>query len=151
MSSQTTVNFILGTHMIGDSIRDPGIVHFDSPEAVQKLLDTFYGGGYRHIDTASDDSPSAPGASEARLGQAGVTSRFTVHSKAHSGHPGDHEPSKIDARIGQSLVALQTSTVETVFLHVPDRQTPFEDTAKVMNDAIQRGKFKKFGLSKYTA
>ena len=38
-----------------------------------------------------------------------------------------------------------------MFLHVPDRQTPFEDTIKAMNDALQQGKFKKFGLSNYTA
>lgn len=38
-----------------------------------------------------------------------------------------------------------------MFLHCPDRQTPFEDTAKAMNDALQQGKFKNFGLSNYTA
>jgi len=38
-----------------------------------------------------------------------------------------------------------------MFLHVPDRQTPFEDTTKAMNDAIKHGKFEKFGLSNYTA
>lgn len=38
-----------------------------------------------------------------------------------------------------------------MFLHVPDRQTPFEDTAKAMNEAFEQGKFKKFGLSNYTA
>lgn len=53
--------------------------------------------------------------------------------------------------IGQSLDALNASTVETIFLHIPDRQTPFEDTAKAMNDAHQEGKYKKFGLSNYTA
>jgi aflatoxin B1 aldehyde reductase len=38
-----------------------------------------------------------------------------------------------------------------MFLHVPDRQTSFEDTTKTMNAAIQQGKFKKFGLSSYFA
>lgn len=38
-----------------------------------------------------------------------------------------------------------------MFLHVPDRQTPFEETAKAMNEALQQGKFEKFGLSNYTA
>lgn len=109
-------------------------------------MDAFYGRGYRHIDTARDYD-----ASEARLGQAGVASQFTIHSKVHSGQPGDHEPLKIELSIGQSLDALKTSTVETMFLHIPDRQTPFEDTAKAMNGAIQKGKFKKFGLSNYTA
>jgi aflatoxin B1 aldehyde reductase len=38
-----------------------------------------------------------------------------------------------------------------MFLHFPDRQTPFEDTAKAINDALGQGKFKKFGLSNYPA
>lgn len=38
-----------------------------------------------------------------------------------------------------------------MFLHVPDRHTPFEDTAKAMNDAFKQGKFEQFGLSNYSA
>ncbi|KAK3934713.1 NADP-dependent oxidoreductase domain-containing protein [Diplogelasinospora grovesii] len=38
-----------------------------------------------------------------------------------------------------------------MFLHVPDRSTPFEDTAAAMNDAVRQGKFKKFGVSNYNA
>ncbi|KAL6152028.1 hypothetical protein ACJQWK_04650 [Exserohilum turcicum] len=38
-----------------------------------------------------------------------------------------------------------------MFLHFPDRQTPFEDTAKAMNDALVQGKFRGFGLSNYSA
>lgn len=114
-------------------------------------MDAFHRRGYRHLDTARDYTPTAPGSSEARLGRAGAASRFTIHTKVHSGHPGDHEPSKIELSIGQSLDALKTSSVETMFLHSPDRQTPFEETAKAMHDAVEQGRFKKFGLSNYTA
>lgn len=38
-----------------------------------------------------------------------------------------------------------------MYLHVPDRQTPFEETAKAINEEFLQGKFKKFGLSNYTA
>ncbi|KAH8891522.1 putative aldo/keto reductase [Thozetella sp. PMI_491] len=101
--------------------------------------------GYRHIDTARNY-----GASESRLGQAETTSKLIVHTKVKSGPPGEHEPLKIQSSIEQSLDALQTSSVETMFLHTPDRQTPFEDTLKAMNDAFQQGKFKQFGLSNYS-
>ncbi len=37
-----------------------------------------------------------------------------------------------------------------MFLHVPDRHTPFEETTKAIHDAIQQGRFKQFGLSNYT-
>ena len=136
---------------VGDSIKDAGIAHFDSPKDVQALLDVFYSRGYRDLDTGRNYGANAPGASEARLGQAGAASRFTIHTKVRDGRPGDHEPSKIDLSIWQSLDALQTPTVETMFLHLPDRQTPFEDTARAMNDALQQGRFKRFGLSNYAA
>jgi aflatoxin B1 aldehyde reductase len=136
---------------IGDSTKAPGVTHFDSKEDVEALLNAFHSRGYSHIDTARNYSVDAPGSSEARLGQAGAPSRFTIHTKVQSGEPGAHEPAKVALSIGQSLDDLKTSTVETMFLHVPDRQTPFEDTAKAMNDAFQQGKFKKFGLSNYTA
>lgn len=124
---------------------------FDSQEDVQALLDAFHSRGYRHIDTGRNYSPHAPGTSEVRIGQAGAASKFIIHSKVLSGQPGEHEPSKLDASIAQSLDDLKASVVETMFLHVPDRQTPFEDTTRAMNDAIQQGRIKKFGLSNYTA
>ncbi|EXJ83560.1 hypothetical protein A1O1_07183 [Capronia coronata CBS 617.96] len=151
MSSKTPVKFILGTHMVGDSIKDPSNAHFDKIEDVKSLLDAFHARGYREIDTSRLYSPEAPGSSEPRLGQAGAASRFTIHTKVYSGHPGDHERAKIEQSIQQSLHDLKTSSVETMFLHVPDRQTPFEETAQAMNDALQQGRFKKFGLSNYTA
>lgn len=145
MSSKTPVKFILGTHTVGDSTKEP-LATFDSEKDVQDLLDIFYNRGYKHIDTAR-----GYGASEVRLGQVGAASRFIIDSKVHSGEPGAHEPSKIALSIEQTLDGLKTSAVETMFLHLPDRDTPFEDTAKAMNDAFQQGKFKKFGLSNYSA
>ncbi|KAI1089671.1 NADP-dependent oxidoreductase domain-containing protein [Rostrohypoxylon terebratum] len=150
MSPKATPKIILGTHTIGDSTK-ASVTTFDSGEDVQALLDAFYKRGYTDLDTARDYSMNAPGASEERLGRALAPSRFTIHTKVHSGRPGDHLPSNIELSISKSLEALKTSVVETMFLHVPDRQTPFEDTAKAMNDAYQQGKFKKFGLSNYTA
>lgn len=114
-------------------------------------MDAFHGRGYTHLDTARDYSPDDQGASESRLGRAGAASRFTIHTKVHSGDPGDHEAAKLGLSINQSLHDLKTTNVETIFLHFPDRQTPFEDTAKAMNNAGQQGKFKNFGLSNYSA
>ncbi|KAI1845891.1 hypothetical protein JX265_011213 [Neoarthrinium moseri] len=136
---------------VGDINKGPGLVHFDKVEDVKALVDTFHSRGYTHIDTARNYSVNAPGASEKRLGQVGVASRFDIHTKVLSGAPGDLEPYKIHLSIEQSLADLKTSAVETMFLHMPDRKTPFEDTAKAMNDAFKQGEFKKFGLSNYAA
>ncbi|KAJ4387461.1 hypothetical protein N0V93_008053 [Gnomoniopsis smithogilvyi] len=151
MASQTPPKIILGTHMVGDATKDPGTVRFDGEQDVQNLLDAFHGRGYTHLDTARDYSPDDQGASESRLGRAKAASRFTIHTKVHSADPGDHQPAKLELSINQSLHDLQTTSVDTMFLHFPDRQTPFEETAKAMNDGIKQGKFKNFGLSNYSA
>lgn len=109
-------------------------------------MDAFYERGYRNLDTASN----YPG-SEARLGAAGAPSRFTIHTKVKDSQPGDHQAAKIELSIQNSLAALQTSTVETMYLHVPDRQTPFDETIKALNDALKQGKFKQYGISNYSA
>lgn len=124
----------------------PGIIHFDSEKDVQGLLNEFYSRGYRELDTARN----YPG-SEARLGQVGAASQFTIHTKVLGRGNGDSEPSKLEMSIEKSLEDLHTSTVETMFLHSPDRQTPFEDIAKAIDKAYRQGKFKKWGISNYSA
>jgi aflatoxin B1 aldehyde reductase len=121
-------------------------VHWDDIKDVKALLDAFYNSGHRDIDTAQMYPFS-----EDRLGKAGVASHFTIHTKVWSGTPGDHKAEEIPQSIERSLQALQTSSVETMFLHVPDRQTPFEETARAMDEAMKQGKFKHVGLSNYSA
>lgn len=118
---------------------------------MDNLLNTFHSRGYHHLDTARDYSPNDQGASERRLGRANAASRFTLHTKVHSADAGDHQPAHLERSISQSLLALRTPSVETMFLHFPDRQTPFEDTAQAMNAGLQQGQFKNFGLSNYSA
>lgn len=38
-----------------------------------------------------------------------------------------------------------------MYLHTPDRDTPFEETCEALNKEYESGKFKYFGLSNYTA
>ncbi|KAI0415551.1 Aldo/keto reductase [Xylaria grammica] len=146
MSLKAPVKIILGTHTVGDKTSSPGIVHWDEQKDVKTLLDTFYDRGHRYIDTGSNYPHS-----EERLGQVGAASRFTIVTKVRDLTPGSHEPVKIASSIKQSLEDLKTSTVDTLMLHIPDRKTPFEDTARAINEAFQKGQFKNFGLSNYTA
>lgn len=110
------------------------------------LLDAFCARGYRQIDTARNYVGA-----EVRLGDADAAFRFTMHTKILGMQDGDLEPAKVHASLEASLADLKASHVETVFLHVPDRQTPFEETAKAMDEARKQGKFSRFGLSNYTA
>ena len=132
-------------------MREPGIAHYDTKEEVQALLDAFLNRGYKELDTARNYSPDTPGSSEIRLGQSGAAARFIIHTKVRSGPPASHEPHKLEESMKHSLEDLQTDCVETMYLHLPDRETPFEVVLRAMNDAFQQGKFKKLGLSNYTA
>ena len=37
------------------------------------------------------------------------------------------------------------------YLHGPDRSVPYEDTLRTVNELYKEGKFKRFGVSNYTA
>jgi len=124
----------------------PGVIHFDTPESVRELLATFHARGYTELDTARNYVGS-----EQRLGAAKAPSQFTVHTKVNSGTPGDHEPAKIALSVEQSLENLKVPLVQTMFLHVPDRQTSYEETVRAMHEVRQQGKCKEWGLSNYTA
>jgi aflatoxin B1 aldehyde reductase len=113
---------------------------------VKAVLDAFYARGHRQLDTARN----YPG-SEVRLGRADAASRFVIHTKLLNLGPKYHEPAKILDSITQSLTDLKVPSVETLFLHAPDRQTPFEDQARAINEAYKQNKFKKFGISNHTA
>ena len=120
---------------------------------MQALLNKFRSRGYTDLDTAANYPDYAPGTTEDRLGKAGAASQFTIHTKVLDGAnntPSPHQPAKLAASIDQSLASLKTKTVETIFLHVPDRTTPLEDAARAINDAIKQGKARKFGLSNYS-
>jgi len=46
---------------------------------------------------------------------------------------------------------LKTKKVHILYLHGPDRTTPFEQTLAAVNEEYQKGVFEKFGISNFTA
>lgn len=114
-------------------------------------MNAFYDRGYKHIDTARAYSTGAPGTSEPRLGAVEAGKRFTIDSKALSREPGSHTKEKIANEVEASLKALKVDQINIYYLHQPDRETPFEETCEAMDKAYREGKFRKFGLSNFTA
>jgi aflatoxin B1 aldehyde reductase len=64
--------------------------------------------------------------------------------------PGSHKAKNIATSIDRSLEALNVESVDVMYLHAPDRATPFLETCTAMNKAYQEGKFERFGLSNYS-
>lgn len=140
---------------VGDSKVD-SFVKYDTPDEVNAFLDTFYKHGGRHLDTSRNYSPSAHGSSEPRLGAVGAGSRFNIDTKI-LGVPGSgpfHTAQQIKSSIDASVADLKLPDgvkIDIMYLHLPDRDTPLEETCEAMNQAYQEGKFKRFGISNYTA
>lgn len=68
-----------------------------------------------------------------------------------SREPGSHTADKVTAEVDKSLSDLQVDQINIEYLHHPDRATPFEETCEAIDKAYRAGKFKRFGLSNYTA
>ncbi|OAG43256.1 hypothetical protein AYO21_02542 [Fonsecaea monophora] len=90
------------------------------PEQVNEYLDAFYAHGGRELDTARDHSPHGADTSEARLG-----------------HRRSRRAQEILESLDSSIEALKQPKVNVGYLHVPDRATPFEETAKALNEACK--------------
>lgn len=125
-------------------------MRYDTPEQVNPYLDAFYKRGYTQIDTARGYSTGAPGTSEPRLGAVEAGKKFIIDTKVSSRQPGDHKKEKIAQEVEISLKALQIDQINILYLHQPDRATPFEETCEAIDKAHKEGKFRKFGLSNFT-
>lgn len=140
---------------VGDAKVDK-LAKYDTPDEVKAFLDTFYERGGRHLDTSRNYSPGAVGSSEPRLGVADAGSRFNIDTKVR-GVPGDgpfHTAQQVKESIDGSVADLKLPDgvkIDIMYLHLPDRETPLKETCKAINETYQEGKFKRFGISNYTA
>jgi len=150
LSHTYTNDFVLTYLQLGDRKVDK-TVRYDTPDEVNAYLNAFYNRGYRQIDTARVYSTGAPGTSEPRLGAVGAGEKFIIDTKVLSREPGSHKRENIAQEIEISLEALQIAQINILYLHQPDRATPFEETCEAIDAAYKAGKFKKFGLSNFTA
>lgn len=142
------INVVLGTATIG-AVIDP-TAKFNDTESTQGLLNKFRHYGHTDIDTAAKYSLHAPGTCESILGRTDFVSWAVMDTKVDSG-PGSHTAPRIRDSISTSLDALKVKRVHVMYLHNPDRTTPFEETCRAMNEAYNAGKFEKFGISNYLA
>lgn len=144
-----SVHIVLGTAGFG-SAKDPQ-AKFNDATSATPLLDLFRSHGHTELDTARAYPVGAGGTAEELLGRLEVGSWATVNSKVKSWIPHAHRKEGIEKSVADSLEALKVEKVHIMFLHAPDRTTPFEETCRAMDAAHREGKFERFGLSNFTA
>ncbi|XP_030393526.1 aflatoxin B1 aldehyde reductase member 2 [Gopherus evgoodei] len=119
-------------------------------EASGALLRAFLERGHRELDTAH---MYAGGASERILGAllAGGGAAVKMATKANPLEGKTLKPESVRSQLETSLERLQMKSVDLFYLHIPDHDTPVEQTLHACNELYKEGKFKELGLSNYAA
>jgi aflatoxin B1 aldehyde reductase len=139
---------VLGTASFGTGTPQ---AKFYSEETARPLLQLLQSRGVTALDTARAYPVGNPGSAELILGSLNVATWADISTKVTSWQPGSHSPANIAASVSASLAALRVEAVDIMYLHSPDRSTPFEETCVAMNEQWVLGRFKRFGLSNFTA
>lgn len=141
---------VLGTASVGSHLSP--LAKITTVEELQKFVATFRSRGYLDIDTARAYPVGRGGTCEKLLGEKPLrlSKWANISTKVSSFMPGSHRAKNIALSIDRSLEALDTDSVDIMYLHAPDRATSFKETCEAMHNAFLDGKFERFGLSNYT-
>lgn len=110
--------------------------------------------GVRHIDTAN---AYTEGQSERIVGEAirGKRNDVILATKCGfgrvDGRPEGLSKIRVHAAIDESLSRLGTDHVDIYYLHVPDHDTPIEETLEAVSSLLDAGKIRAWGVSNYAA
>ncbi|KAI8814990.1 NADP-dependent oxidoreductase domain-containing protein [Cladochytrium replicatum] len=111
---------------------------------IMELLDS---AGIKVFDTAR-----MYGSSEELIGKNSVGERFIVDTKHPGGlAPGGATRQSILDLAKTSFEFLKMDQVDVYYLHSPDPATPIAVTLQALNDLYKQGRFKRLGLSNFSA
>ncbi|KAL2758278.1 hypothetical protein ACRALDRAFT_1061486 [Sodiomyces alcalophilus JCM 7366] len=119
-------------------------------DTFNKALDVFQARGYNEVDTARMYVGKKQEAftRQAKWKERGLTLATKVQ---YPSEPGTYAADKVVESVETSLKELGTDTVDILYLHAPDRATPFAETLEAIDKLHKAGKFVTFGLSNFTA
>ncbi|CAN7624891.1 aldo/keto reductase [Phenylobacterium sp. LjRoot225] len=124
------------------------------------VLDAYYEGGGRMIDSAEGYSSWVPGnkggESETIIGawleSRGVRSDMKIATKTGmGGPPGALAPEKVAAALDASLERLRTDYVDLYYAHRDEPQTPVDTVVAGFDALVKAGKARELGASNFTA
>ncbi|MCR4895655.1 MAG: aldo/keto reductase [Lachnospiraceae bacterium] len=117
---------------------------------VEQYINAFLNAGYDELDTAYVYND---GNSERLLGEVlpGINQSCKISTKINPRISGKLDADAVYKQLTESLERMKRTSVETVFLHFPDPQTPVENALGAMADMHDQGKFRELGLSNFPA
>ncbi|TKY90956.1 hypothetical protein EX895_000954 [Sporisorium graminicola] len=157
---KTNIKIVFGCMTFGAPGVEQSRVH--DLDDCRAILDIFASHGHTELDTAR---MYGAGSSEEYLRQLGYTvpsasHRFTIATKVFPSARNPNFPSKdkytfepadIHRAVADSLRSLGTEQFDLFYLHAPDREVDLERTLEAVNAEFEQGRFKRFGVSNYTA
>lgn len=129
---------------------------------MEKMVHTAFDLGITHFDLANNYGPS-PGAAEENFGKIldngmrAYRDELCISTKAGynmwSGPYGDRNGSRkyLTASLDQSLKRMRLDYVDIFYHHVFDPNTPLEETALALDNAVRQGKALYVGISNYNS
>lgn len=134
-------NFVLGTMTFGESV-------FGNDAA--EMIGKFGEFGYKELDTAYVYNK---GQSEILIGEALKNSaeNFRIATKVNPRITGRLDGDSVNMQFKESLGRLQMDSVDTLYLHFPDKDTPVESALEACAKLHSEGRFKNLGLSNFPA
>ncbi|XP_029434757.1 LOW QUALITY PROTEIN: aflatoxin B1 aldehyde reductase member 2 [Rhinatrema bivittatum] len=113
-----------------------------------ELCREFLARGYSEMDTAS---MYGDGESERILGELALGEQVKIATKANPLEGKTLSAKSIRSQLEMSLRHLKASSVDLFYLHMPDHETPIEESLRACQELHKEGKFKELGLSNYAS
>ena len=136
------VTLILGTMTFGESVFEPDVT---------EMIQCFTSEGYNELDTAYVYNN---GQSEKQIGNALKSigrEKVKISTKVNPRITGKLDGNAARIQLNESLARMDIDSVDTFYLHFPDRSTPVENVLEVCSELHQQKKFKELGLSNFPA
>jgi aflatoxin B1 aldehyde reductase len=136
------MKLILGTMTFGEQV---------DQSTAETLLQAFTDAGHNEIDTAHT---YCDGRTEEMLGRmlpATARAKLYLASKVNPWHDDGLQPSEVKRQMAEILQRLGSDSVDLLYLHSPDLETPVEQTLEACFELFQQGRFSHFGLSNYAS
>jgi len=132
---------ILGSMTFSDQV---------SQEDAAAMINTFCEAGHCELDTAY---VYCAGETEILLGELNKVNGLANCDVATKVNPkeGGLTAASVDHQFTTSLKRMGVDSVDLLYLHQPDLDTPITDTLTALDRHYQAGRFKRFGLSNYAA
>ena len=136
------MKLILGTMTFGDQVEQAD---------AETLLQAFTDAGHNELDTAHT---YCDGRTEEMLGRMlppAARSGLYLASKVNPWHDDGLQAAEVKRQMAETLQRLGSDSVDLLYLHSPDLETPVEQTLEACFELFQQGRFRHFGLSNYAA